>query len=261
MSELPLGLPNIGNFCYVNSVIQSIRHIPHFNLFLDKIKNEDDVIIVGILNILKLNEPKTKEEMKIKMESIINNISVFEVNVEINDVTTILKLDEFIMKQLNIDKEKLLFYLNLIKNNNNKLYFYSSLIELLNDLDNNNFDKINFKNFLQFSNECFKVNGLEYLFNGEQNDAGEFLSYLLYFINDTHIEPFTQEKKNDVLDTYDDTKYFNNNKNDMTQMELISNRINNLYNVFDYKLHKNNEFTILDNSMFSKNLQYIICQN
>jgi ubiquitin C-terminal hydrolase len=249
---IPFGIPNIGNTCYTNAILQCIRFIEPFREYMKHLANNDDKIIIRLLNLLNLNHVIPKQDFKEQMTEIINNF-------EENDYYYESKLN--IMEELKLDETQLYFYLNLIKNNNTKLYFYAALTQLLEDMESNNFNQENFHKFIQLSVNAFRSNDLEYLFNGEQNDASEYFSYLLYFIIDSHLKPFAEKDIKQELEDYSDHKCYLSNKDTLNKSELLKLRIFNQIEKFNYDFKKTNQYTLLHDIMFSNNLQYITCGN
>ena len=249
---IPFGIPNIGNSCYTNAILQCIRFIEPFKEYIKHLANNDDKIIIRLLNLLNLNHVIPKESFKEQMTEIITNF-------EENDYYYESKLN--IMEELHLDESQLYFYLNLIKNNNTKLYFYAALTQLLEDMESNIFEHDNFHKFIKLSVNAFRSNDLEYLFNGEQNDASEYFSYLLYFIIDSHLKPFAETDIKQELENYSDNNCYLNNKDTLNNSELLKLRIFNQIEKFNYDFKKSNQYSLLHDIMFSNNLQYITCGN
>ena len=177
---IPSGLINHGNFCYINSVIQCLRHLRPLAKFINT-SEAMDTYFFDIIKTFGLHEFRKKDALQQDMDRIIQ--TVHQRNNE-----TFARVSREIIERQQSDMHEFAWYLNKLKRENTKLYLYVSLRDLLVTLQVGN-QTIDPRNFVKICNAVFTDNGMDHLCNGGQNDAQEFLIVMIDYIHDSHSRP------------------------------------------------------------------------
>ena len=174
---IPSGLINHGNFCYINAVIQCLRHLRPIAKFINTAEKMDTYFF-DIIKTFGLQAFRSKDKLRNDIETIIHNVQHGDMQ---HEIAIVLARQQSDMHELN-------WYLNKLKTENTKLYLYVSLRDLLVTLQAGN-QTIDPLNFVKICNAVFTDNGMDHLCNGGQNDAQEFLIVMIDYIHDSHSRP------------------------------------------------------------------------
>ena len=179
----PRGIHNNGNDCFINVVLQCLAVSPFMINFIEYYNN-NDIKLFKIINKYELSKYKSNE-INIECDKILKNNE----NIPAEDIDILTYISKY----------------------SNVLYIYISLKEIIKNLNNGNIDPIKNIIFISMNKEISEYYGFDYLFNGDQNDPHELITYLLDKIHDskkTKIQ-ISEPKNITSLDLY--TKLFYEN--------------------------------------------------
>lgn len=188
---LPPGIFNPSNFCYMISTIQCLKNLRCIKKFIINSKDYDKIIMV-ILNGFNLRVMKKAD--------FIQQVNAINDKIKLGEPET-LKIKERIIRQLDIDETKFNWHFNKLKTNNTNMYIYFALLNLLKRLYSNNNTVLDMKEFINVFRLVSIDNGIQYISNG-QNDASEFLVFLIDYLHEGHSTfiTFNKEEPDELLE-------------------------------------------------------------
>jgi ubiquitin C-terminal hydrolase len=198
---LPFGLSNPGNFCYINSCIQCLKHIKPINNLVNA--NTDlDEYIAEIFNLLGITIVINPATMKQKTDMVFAVLST-ETEMDANQLAIKAKVDKIIADQGSTIDEFILL-LKKISTHSSKVYLYVGLRNLLYRLNTGpkhgeiggSVDATQFYNLCAFAT---RDTGMAHIVDGGQNDAVEFLMCLLDYLHDSHSMPIDMDIPEAIL--------------------------------------------------------------
>lgn len=235
------GINNPGAFCYIIASINSL-----YDLLKHFIDNHKVLIeqYIEIISINKINIYLKPELFKLEIEKLFNekNNEILE---NINKVNNNYKLKLIDISYLNIIKDKLI-------NNQLEIGIYLLISEILIKLRDTNLTVLNINNLLKLLNFYLKKRGLEYICDGSQNDACEFMYVLIDIlsnaVNISNKKIKLSDKK--ILSITDEelNKMTLNDRVNIQYKKFIYHKYNKFYNYFDLNLNN----TLLDLSICSE---------
>ena len=234
--SLPIGLPNPGNYCYINASIQCIKYIePIINMINNN--HSYDTYISKLLTLLNITGILPQPEIKSRVDKILLALDKDGTD----DVITKL------IQEQNSNIGEFTFLLKKLGTDCNKLYLYVALRDLLVNMIRN--DKP--INTIPFYTVCKWVTnqyGIQHLVDGRQNDSTEFLMCLFDYLHDSHSVPITLDIDKAILD--------------MPEPELETKPVNirieyGLYRDIHSRYSKS--YTVFNEELYFYNLSIVKC--
>lgn len=185
-ASLPVGIYNPGNFCYINSCIQSLKYIqPVINLINGN--REFDSYISAIFELVGITSIIPPATIKARIDVLLETLDA-------NPKAAL------IIKKFDSNQATLRFMLEKVSKESNKIFIYIGLRNLLTQLlkpkAQNAVDAQQFYGICAFAtrNTC-----MSHIVDGGQNDAVEFLMCILDYLHDSHSQPIVINIPDEVL--------------------------------------------------------------
>jgi ubiquitin C-terminal hydrolase len=193
--KIPAGIMNPGNFCYINSAVQCLRHIRPVIDFINGSEKMDEYMF-DIVKTFGLVQYQGRPEMEQQLDRIITGLQQHN---HLAENATLHKLATEIIERQNSNPSECMWYLTKLRKESTKLFLYVCFRDFLLSLQSDNRTVIPNK-FISMCNLVFKDFGMEHLCNGEQNDAQEFVIVLLDYLHDSHSQSRNMNIPSEILD-------------------------------------------------------------
>lgn len=198
---LPFGLSNPGNFCYINSCIQCLKHIKPVSNLVNSSGDLDDYI-AAIFNLLGITTVINPATMTKKTGTI---LAILTPDTELDaDQQVVKQKVDTLIEDNGSTLDEFKYLLKKIGTHSSKIYLYVGLRNLLFRLNMEpKEDEIHGAvNATQFYNLCAfatRDTGMSHIVDGGQNDAVEFLMCLLDYLHDSHSMPIDMDIPEAIL--------------------------------------------------------------
>ena len=183
----PSGIHNPGNFCYIISSLQCLKHLNPLKEYFNDCGPLDEKY-TDIMSAIGLHNPVGKAEMQniVKRE-----IALLKSGNE----------EKFanVKEKYKMSRDELEWFLGKIFTENTKIYLYIVTRELLRTINIRGLT-VNPMGFLRICRQVFNDFGMGHLCDGNQNDAQEFLTVLIDYLHDSHSIPTKTNIPKAILD-------------------------------------------------------------
>lgn len=233
--QTPSGIHNPGNFCYINSSIQTLKTLrPLLNFFETQTKM--DAIYNDILVAAGITTRVSQKELK-------DSITMLSYEYAVNPAILQSVADTY-----GLAPDDIKWYMDKIYKENTKIYLYIIIREFIKAL-NTGHKTFTPNGLIRVIASVFHDFGMEHLCNGAQNDAQEFITVLLDYLCDSHSLPSTVQMPPNILS--------------LTEKEIdaipdLSQRIK-CGLLREIHLRYSKEFTSLNKELYFYNLNQIRC--
>jgi ubiquitin C-terminal hydrolase len=186
MEIINSGIANPGNFCYINSCIQCLRHIkPIINLINNN--TEFDAYIHQILGLLEIKAIVNAGDIKAKVSKLKENPDAYDTQIS------------QIIEAQHSTQDEFAFMLDKVEKESYKIYLYVGLRNLLIQLIQTTNKTVDAGNFYRLCNFVTRGTGMDHIVNGGQNDCVEYLMCILDYLHDSHSIPVKADINPEIL--------------------------------------------------------------
>ena len=231
----PSGIHNPGNFCYINSAMQTLKTLrPLLNFFEKQLRM--DAIYNDILVAAGITTRVGQKELQTAMVRLSDE---YAVNPDVLST---------VADKHRLAPDDIKWYLDKIYKENTKIYLYIMIREFIKAL-NGEQKTFTPNGLIRVIATVFNDFGMGHLCNGAQNDAQEFITVLLDYLCDSHSLPSSVQVPQAVLDMPE---------KELDAIPELETRIK--YGLLrEIHLRYSKEFTNLNSELYFYNLNQIRC--